>query len=149
MAPPQPAQRPAMHMPPTPGQPVPWATHSPVPPPVQQPLLLQTRPAQQGSLGPPQPMQVPVPPAVPTHMAPAAVQVRPGQQGPPEAPQAWQRSLLVLQTRPAPLQTANWQQTWFWTPPQPEQVPLLHVPPVGVPLPSPRAKHMPPLATQR
>ena len=41
--PPQPAQRPIMHMPPTPGHAVPFAAHTPVPPPVQQPLLLQAR----------------------------------------------------------------------------------------------------------
>jgi hypothetical protein len=133
---PQPAQRPFMHMPPTPGHSVMLPAHTPVPPPVQQPLLLQVRLAQQAWPSAPQAWQMPTPP--PTHAAPP-LHVRFAQQGPPAVPQVWQRSFWVLQTKPAPLQTACWQQTWFWTAPQAEQVPLVQVPPVGVPLPLLRA----------
>ena len=65
---PQPAQRPFMHMPPTPGHSVPVAAQVPAPPPVQQPLFTQVRPAQQAWLSPPQPTQVPIPP--PAQVAP-------------------------------------------------------------------------------
>jgi hypothetical protein len=121
------------------GQTMPAPTHSaPVPEPTQHPPAEQARFAQQGSLGPPQASQVP--PA----QARFAPQVLPAQQGPPATPHIvhWPPE----QVSPAPVQIDPVQQGWLSTLPQPEQMPLLHMPPVA---PPPTALHAVLLATQR